>query len=50
MQDNNKELKTKLNNIEDTLDIMMFGQPDIKSARITNTIQKRKGKRVNHAK
>ena len=49
MQDNKTEVN-KFLNTEDTIDIMLYGQPDIRSARITNAIKRRSRKQVNKAK
>ena len=43
-QDNNEQ-KANLGNLENTLDILIFGQPDMKSHRINEAIKRRLNKR-----
>ena len=50
MQTENNESKEKLGNIDSSIDIMLYGQPDLKSARIEEAIERRKRKVVNKHK
>ncbi len=47
----NKTPQDRLATADKTIDIMLYGQPDIRSARITNDISRRKNRnKVNKAK
>ena len=46
----NKTPQDRLGTVDSTLDIMLFGQPDIKSARITRALKRRGVKKINKAK
>ena len=46
----NKIQQDRLGDVDSTLDIMMFGQPNIESARINNAIKRRRRKVINKAR
>ncbi len=50
MEDNNNEKETSLNSLEDTLDVMFFGEPDIKSYRIKESIKRHVSKKINQSR
>ena len=50
MQIDNNESKGRLANIDESIDIMLYGQPDLRSARIEEAIKRRRKKVVNKHK
>ena len=51
MQDDNKDKKTKLASLEDTLETMIWGYETPEQIRANNALERRRNKRgVNHAK